>query len=948
MTSFKHVTQRVYLAASASLLLALITLAGCTSAPIEPGAVADGVTVRKSPNDTREYRYLELPNKLRAVLVSDPQTEKSAAALAVYRGSMHEPDNRPGLAHFLEHMLFIQTETYPEIDGFQNYIRAGGGSSNAYTALDHTNYFFDIQPAAFDEALSRFAHFFIDPIISQEYSLREKNAVDSEYRMQLRDDGWRGYMVGKQAINPAHPASRFTIGSLDTLDGDIHEDLTVWFETNYSADQMGLVVVSPASLDDIEAQVTPLFGRIANKDIGPAHPTVPMYTDAELPTRLDIATLKEGAQVSYLFPMPSTRPLYRTKPQLYIGNLLGHEGTGSLYQTLKQRGWIETLSAGSSDLDHNASALSVTVELTPDGEANLDRITGLLFQYVDLIRDQAPQQWLYDEQAQVAALGFRFQEKSTPMSLVYQLAPRIDHFPPSDLLVAPFLMEGFDAARIEEFLSYVTPDNMLMQVQAAGVVGETEEPWFNVPYTLSRTEASRTPVADAGFTLPQSNPFLPDDLTLKPEDDTAVARALDEPGLEIWLDADPSFGSPRANLLLEIAVEDGFESPRDRGMAQLYRLLVEDRLSELTYPAYLAGLGYSLSVPDAGFEVRVSGYQDKQRALLEPVLAALMESRFTEERFDSLKASLIKDWRNAAKERPFRQAFAALSDTLRSGRWPRPQLIAAMEPVTLEDLEAWRAEHLDHVAVRGLLHGNVGAADAQALGELLKAELPLAEQTFVTAEARDVVGALRLQLPVEHDDATLVLHIQDPDTSYASRARSSLGAQILQPDYFMELRTEQQLGYVVSVSNRPVAKRGGISFIVQSPNTSSAGLEAATRAFVDTFVANWSDISDADFEQHKAGLINRLLQTPKNLNERTQQYWADLTDEVLTFDSRQQVADIVATLTREDMAAFFERLQENLTGDRLVIFTRGKFEEIPEEGTLLSDATQDWSDAPKS
>ena len=121
--------------------------------------MSDGeVVVRKSPNDSREYRYIELPNKLRAVLVSDPTTEKSAAALAVYRGSFHEPEDRPGLAHFLEHMLFIQTETYPEVDGFQTFIRAGGGSSNAYTALDHTNYFFDIKPESFPEALSRFAH----------------------------------------------------------------------------------------------------------------------------------------------------------------------------------------------------------------------------------------------------------------------------------------------------------------------------------------------------------------------------------------------------------------------------------------------------------------------------------------------------------------------------------------------------------------------------------------------------------------------------------------------------------------------------------------------------------------------------------------------------------------------------------------------------------------------
>ncbi len=934
-----------------ALLAAAAIVTGCANQPAvsEPTAASDGeVVVRKSPNDSREYRYIELPNKLRAVLVSDPTTEKAAAALAVYRGSFHEPEDRPGLAHFLEHMLFIQTETYPEVDGFQTFIRAGGGSSNAYTALDHTNYFFDIKPESFPEALSRFAHFFIDPVISPEYSAREKNAVDSEYRMQIRDDGWRGYMVGKQALNPEHPASKFTIGSLATLAGDIHEDLTSFFAENYSADQMGLVVISPETLDELENRVTPLFGKIVNKDIGPDYPTTPMYTERELPARLEITTLKEGAKVSYMFPMPSTREVYRNKPEQYFSNLLGHEGTGSLYQALSRRGWIESLSSGVTDLDRNASAMVVSIELTPAGKENVDSITDLLFTYVDLIKSQPPQEWLYEEQAKVAAMNFRFQEKTRPTSLVYLMAPRIDEFPPEDLLVAPYLMEGFDAAQIEKYLSYINPDNVLMEIHADTITGENTERWFDVPYTLTRTPPARKPVADVALSLPAPNPYLPDDLELQKDAGDAIALAIDKPGLELWLDTETTFGSPRANMYLEIAVDGGLESPQDRSMAQLYRMLVEDSLSELTYPAYLAGLGYSLSVPDSGFEVRIGGYHDKQVELLTPVLEALVQAEIKPERFDTLKASLIRDWRNAAKERPFNQAFSALSDALRSGRWPRQQLIEALEPVTVEALRAWRTEKLDQVAVRGLWHGNIDASVAPKLEQLLAARLPIKETRFLRANARDVKGALRLQLPIEHNDAAMVLHVQDPDTSYESRARSSLAAQIMQPRYFNDLRTEQQLGYVVSITNSPVARRGGLSFVVQSPNTSAAGLEAATRAFVDTFVADWPEVSEADFEQHKAGLINRLLQTPKNLNEQSQKYWVDLTDQVLSFDSREQVAAIVAELTREDLAAYFARVETLLETDRLLIFSQGNFDDIPERGRLLSDATQSWDDAPQS
>jgi insulysin len=915
------------------------------SAEPKPDAYA-AVNIRKSPNDTRAYRYLELPNKLRIVLVSDPATEKAAAALSVYRGSFHEPEDRPGLAHFLEHMLFIQTEAYPEIDGFQHYISANGGSSNAYTALDHTNYFFDVAPDAFDEALDRFAHFFINPVISPEYSAREKNAVHSEYQMQIKDDGWRGYMVGKQALNPAHPGSKFTIGSLDTLAGDIHEDLVDFFETQYSADQMGLVVIADQSLEALEARIRPLFSKIKNKNIGPDYPDMPMYTDKQVPAQLEIQSLKDGARVSYLFPLPNARIHYRNKPEQYFTNLIGHEGKGSLYQHLNALGWIESLSASVGDLDRNSSALSISIELTPVGRNKIPEISSYLFQYIDLIKKTPPQRWLYEEQAKVAELGFRFQEKSRPTSLVYQLAPRLDEYPPEDLLVAPYLMEEFDQRTIEDFLSHITPANVLVEIVAPDIEGSLTEPWFNVPYNLNRQPLQRRAVAQADFVLPKANPFLPDDLHLKSGDDQDIARFIQAPGLELWLDKDVSFGSPRANLYLQLAIDGGFVTPADRSKAQLYRMMVEDSLSEITYPAYLAGLGYSLSVPDAGFELRIGGYHDKQKELLDTVLSALFNAELRPERFTALKSSLIKDWRNAAKDRPYSQAFAALPDTLREGQWPRPMLVAALRNVSLDELQAWRDQKLARVGVRGMIHGNVAAADLKTLQKLLQRKLPLADNNFIQPTVRTIHGPLRLEVPVDHNDAAMVLHVQDPDESFESRARSSLAAQFLQPAYFLQLRTEQQLGYVVSVTNRPVAKRGGISFIVQSPNTSSAELEQATLAFVDDYVNAWPEVTEAEFEQQKAGLINRLLQSPKNLNERSMRYWADLSDEHYSFDSREQVAAIVASLTKEDMGQFLARLQQKLVADRLLIYTKGQFDAVPQTGQLLSNATQSWDDGP--
>ena len=937
-----------------SFTILFLTLSGCgANAPVPADELSqsaeDKITLRKSPNDSREYRYLQLPNKLRVVLVSDPTTEKAAAAMAVFRGSNHEPEAHPGLAHFLEHMLFIQTEAYPEPSAFQDFVSANGGSTNAYTALDHTNYFFDVKASAFPEALDRWGHFFISPIISPEYSQREKNAVDSEYQMQLKNDGWRGYMVGKQAINPEHPNSRFTIGSLEVLSGDIHNELVEFFETQYSADQMGLVIVADQSLDALEALVTPLFTQIENKDIGPAYPSVELFKDGMLPATLKIQTIEEGASISYLFPLPAAREHYKNKPEQYFSNLLGHEGEGSLHQLLTRKGWIQSLSAGVGEMDRNTSAMMVNIDLTPLGEQHTDEITNMVFQAIELIKQSPPELWRFEEQAVVAEMAFRFQEKSSATGLVYQLAPRIDEYPAEDLLVAPYLMEDFDAKVIKDLMSYLRPDNVLVEISGPNIVGDQVEPWFKVPFSLARGDIEQTVVADVNLSLPEENPYLPENLELVAANDEPLQAYAQTPELQLWLNSDVQFGSPRANIFLELAIEGGLVSPADRGIAHLYRLIVQDALSKDVYPAYLAGLSYSISVPDSGYEIRIGGYQDQQQALLESVLDAFLNTELDPERFATLKNQLIKDWRNAVNDRPYSQAFSAISDTLRSGRWPRPMLIDALESVELADLQAWRKSRLDSFTVRGLIHGNVVKQDARQLEQLLRSSLTLDAHNFITPEVKDVDNALRLQLEVDHADAAMVLHVQNADESFASRARSSLAAQIMHPSYFQELRTEQQLGYVVSVSNRPVAKRGGVSFIVQSPNTSAAELEQATLKFVDDFVSAWPEVSTAEFEQQKSGLITRLLENPKNLNEASNRYWADLTENVMTFDSREQVADLVAGLSQADMQNYFVQVQEKLQSHRLLVFTPGRFAEIPQRGQLLGNAAEPWeADAPAS
>lgn len=100
----------------------------------------DPSIVNKRVLDDRTYKSFTLTNGLRVLLISDPQSSRSAAALDVHVGYFSDPKELPGLAHFCEHMTFLGTKKYPKEEEFSSFLSSNGGSSNAYTDSEDTVY----------------------------------------------------------------------------------------------------------------------------------------------------------------------------------------------------------------------------------------------------------------------------------------------------------------------------------------------------------------------------------------------------------------------------------------------------------------------------------------------------------------------------------------------------------------------------------------------------------------------------------------------------------------------------------------------------------------------------------------------------------------------------------------------------------------------------------------
>ncbi|KAK2166410.1 hypothetical protein LSH36_39g02054 [Paralvinella palmiformis] len=300
--------------------------------------------IQKSEEDKRFYRGIELTNGMKVLLISDPTTDKSSAAMDVNIGSMSDPWQFQGLAHFCEHMLFLGTEKYPEENEYNKFLSENAGSSNAFTSGEHTNYYFDVTPQALDGALDRFAQFFLCPLFTSSATEREVNAVDSENDKNLQNDSWRLFQLEKATCDPKHDFSKFGTGNKGTLltqpkaEGhDTREALLSFHDKYYSSNLMGLSVLGKESLDDLVEMVVPKFCDVKNKNV-----QVPKWSDHpcgsdQLKINCNVVPVKDIRQLCITWPIMDLHPYYKTNPGHYLGHLIGHEGPGSLLSELKNR-----------------------------------------------------------------------------------------------------------------------------------------------------------------------------------------------------------------------------------------------------------------------------------------------------------------------------------------------------------------------------------------------------------------------------------------------------------------------------------------------------------------------------------------------------------------------------------------------------------------------------------
>lgn len=896
----------------------------------------------------RKTLKIVLDNGLKAYLISDKGAQESAAALAVHVGSWSDPKEYPGMAHFLEHMLFMGTKAYPSENAFSEFIAQHGGISNAYTSLDRTVYSFTSNHDAFEKSLDIFSHFFIDPLFKASEVGRELHAIDQEHAKNIHHDMRRQWMIFKELGNPDHPNRSFATGCASTLGHVPQKALRDWYEKNYSSDLMQLVICSPLSLEKQQEIVKNFFSNVEKKN-SPDRPLFDLLSSSrQYGVITYIEPVKDLKLLSLDWELPQNSSLDREAfSAKVIASALSDTSCGGLCDYLKQKHWIESLQAGVSEFSSENSFLSLSLSLTKEGTEQINAVIQECFGYLHLLKNKGIPSYVFEEMKALSSIHYQYQSREKAFEFVTSTADELldesfESYPQKTLIP-----KEFNSKEVHMLLERMTPMSTLITVLAPSdlthVPATCKEMWNQGEYAVKPLDAAllkswNEATAHPHMKLPERNPYIPSHLALRNHEDTETlpSKIINNEKAVIYFWQDDHYHVPETNLRLAIKSVSFSESAEASALMDLFIKSFYHHNLLLVSKAEQAGLSIALEPKNFSLLLKIKGYSEKAPELTLDLLERLKKIKLSRQAFEICKDSLASSYKNQKKAQPYQQAGEFLSSLLYTDAHLSEEKGKALESLTYEKFHDFASHYFDHSFVEGLICGNLTKKEAvefseKFLASAVKSPLSLENQLrkkVLVLEKNQ--GPFKVSRKIETiGNATLLALWQGP-FSFENKATQVILATLLSDQFFNTLRSQQQTGYITASFAKEVEKTLLQFFVVQSATHQPEDLLARFELFLEGYSKDFSEkISQERFEDVKKNTLELLSQLPANLDEKAEILFLQGFERKGHFTFREDLTKAVDSLDYDSFKRIALSCLSRKNTNRLALLVEGDLPDHP-------------------
>ena len=812
-----------------------------------------------------------LPGGLRVRLLPLRRSSQAAALVRVHAGAHDAPAEYPGLAHFLEHLLFLGSERYPLENSLMPFIQGCGGQLNASTRERHTDFFFQLPAELLEQGLLRLLDMLARPLLDPVAQLREREVLQAEYLARAQDSETLCDAALGTLLNVAHPFGGFHAGNRDSLPveaGEFQQALRGYHNRFYHSGQFELLLAGPQSATELQR-----LSELASRDL----PSAALLERIPAPLRASASWLDvqipDGAPGLHLCFMLDELPEDNAAALDYLATWISSEMPGSLLANLRAEGLCHGLKWRESYRYANQAVVVLALQLTERGRAQPQEIISRVLGWLTFFA-HADQHESFEE---YRCIRLRSLQGLAPLE---QLRYWVESAAWSAASEGDSLQRAFDA--LMRRISSCEPIVLF--------TGTDERPALaskGFPVRARREAPRRIESCSLDWRLPEPNTWL------KPPAPQMRGSAADESSLH-WLEVGDCNGQGALYLRWQFAEKPPSVTLWYALWSTLQPCLWAAKQAGVTLRFEDMGYGWCLSL--LGFtEAFPRIVADIGKLLNSPPPGAFAEGiRLAEEA-----------GRSSGDEILIRQLIRQLPRRLgQCGPSHENKELEIDQPVLLQH---WRTTQRDGLAM------GFASDLADSLAEAMKAMPGLPSDTNDTI--KPFVGHRWQDVGLRAADNAVLLFCSLPDSKPETEAGWRLLARLMEGDFFRRLRGELQLGYAVFCGFRQVAGQGGMLFAVQSPKASAAEILAHVDAFLENFTHKLSELSAERVEQASQASSGLLLDNESEIAmERTwQNYLAGR-----PADHPERAAAALRKLQLSELCEQLQALRE-AKGGRLVL-----------------------------
>jgi len=405
--------------------------------------------------------------------------------------------------------LFLGSKKYPGENQFETFLNENGGYSNAYTSTFETVYFFTIFNEKLEEAIDMFSRFFIDPLFDEGSVNREINAIQSEHDKNIQQDNWRmshfyGLISKKDSM-----INKFGTGDLSSLQKDgLRDRMIAYYKQYYVSSNINITTVSKLSNNTVKKYIEKSFSNIPTK-VEPKISLVKPFFELKGKDYFLKSVSKDHSMI-YLWEIPDHTNYLSTHSNYIISHVISSDTDGSLKSFLVKKGLIKNIY--SYVMDEGIFILNVRLSKLD----NWREVDSYVRYYMNDLKNN---NWskISEYYKKKDKLLFDYSSKDDSNGLGLKIVTNLINYPIEKTLIGTAVIEKTDVNQINSlFTDYLTFDkaNVILSsdtnIENLGKFikyeSEQTEPYYNLKYNSIKINTS--PEKQFDYKIISDNPFL--------------------------------------------------------------------------------------------------------------------------------------------------------------------------------------------------------------------------------------------------------------------------------------------------------------------------------------------------------------------------------------------------------------------------------------------------------